>query len=132
MADENTSSAAVGTTAYDTQQQLEVVTNIKSSRTINTSDSITNHNNNTNNNNTSAGSDVNVSSKKRKADRWKQINLSKKEKSRISAEMKVKPLVIATGGLAPLFQGDIPLIQKIDDELTLKGLLAIHEDQKKK
>jgi tRNA pseudouridine38-40 synthase len=92
MADENTSSAAVGTTAYDTQQQLEVVTNIKSSRTINTSDSITNHHNNTNhnntnNNNTSAGSDVNVSSKKRKADRWKQVNLSKKEKSRISAEM---------------------------------------------
>ena len=63
---------------------------------------------------------------------WGYVGLVEGMLKRISAEMKVKPLVIATGGLAPLFQGDIPLIQKIDDELTLKGLLAIHEDQKKK
>lgn len=63
---------------------------------------------------------------------WGYVGLVDGMLRRISAEMKTKPLILATGGLAPLFQGDIPLIDKIDEELTLKGLLSIHEDQKKK
>ena len=51
---------------------------------------------------------------------------------RISSEMKAKPTVLATGGLAPLFKGDIPLIDKIDEDLTLKGLLSIYQRHKKK
>lgn len=63
---------------------------------------------------------------------WGYVGLVEGMISRITAELKTKPLVIATGGLAPLFQGDIPLIDKIDEELTLKGLLSIYEAQKKK
>lgn len=63
---------------------------------------------------------------------WGYVGMVEGMIKRLSAEMKVKPLVLATGGLAPLFQGDIPLINKIDEELTLKGLLAIHEAIRKK
>ncbi len=63
---------------------------------------------------------------------WGYVGMVEGMIKRLSEEMKVKPLVIATGGLAPLFQGDIPLIDKIDEELTLKGLLAIHEATRKK
>lgn len=63
---------------------------------------------------------------------WGYVGMVEGMIKRLSAEMKVKPLVLATGGLAPLFQGDIPLINKIDEELTLKGLLAIHEATRKK
>ena len=37
------------------------------------------------------------------------------------------PFVIATGGLAKLFQSDIPEIKAIDDHLTLDGLVMIHQ-----
>lgn len=63
---------------------------------------------------------------------WGYVGLVEGMIKRMSSELKAKPLVIATGGLAPLFQGDIPLIDKIDEELTLKGLLAIHEANRKK
>ncbi|MGB4058319.1 MAG: type III pantothenate kinase [Alphaproteobacteria bacterium] len=42
-----------------------------------------------------------------------------------------KPFVLATGGLAPLFQPHTKIIQKIDDELTLKGLLLVYRHLKK-
>jgi type III pantothenate kinase len=50
---------------------------------------------------------------------------------RIMAEMKSKPIVIATGGLAPLFKESIPAIDYVDDDLTLKGLLAIYKSYQK-
>jgi type III pantothenate kinase len=49
---------------------------------------------------------------------------------RISDELGVKPFVIATGGLAPLFSRDTPIIDTADEELTLKGLVKIYESQK--
>lgn len=52
--------------------------------------------------------------------------------NRIKTELKGKPIVLATGGLAPLFKGDIPEIDKIDEDLTLKGLLSIYLRHKKK
>ncbi len=63
---------------------------------------------------------------------WGYVGLVEGMIKRLSAEMKSKPLIIATGGLAPLFQDNIPAITKIDNELTLKGLLSIHQSLKKK
>ncbi len=51
---------------------------------------------------------------------------------RISKEMREKPFVLATGGLAPLFADNTDSIDKVDEELTLKGLLYIHQGLKKK
>jgi type III pantothenate kinase len=63
---------------------------------------------------------------------WGYVGLVESMIQRISAEMKVKPLILATGGLAPLFKSDIPSIDKIDEELTLRGLLTIYKSHKKK
>lgn len=41
------------------------------------------------------------------------------------------PLVLATGGLASTFKGDVPLIEQIDNDLTLKGLYTIFTANKK-
>lgn len=46
--------------------------------------------------------------------------------SRLSAEMGVKPFVIATGGLSPLFANGTPVIDAHDEDLTMKGLIAIY------
>lgn len=50
----------------------------------------------------------------------------------ITKEMGTKPFVLATGGLAPLFEPHTKIIQKVDDELTLKGLLRIYQHSKKR
>ena len=34
--------------------------------------------------------------------------------------------VVATGGLAHLFRPDIPAIEHIDPDLTMRGLMLIH------
>lgn len=57
---------------------------------------------------------------------WGYIGLVEGTINRISAEMGVKPFVLATGGLASLFAGGTSLIEKIDEDLTLKGLVHIH------
>jgi type III pantothenate kinase len=46
---------------------------------------------------------------------------------RMGEEMGGKPLVIATGGLASLFAGQVDCINKTDNDLTLRGLLYIYE-----
>lgn len=46
---------------------------------------------------------------------------------RIIAEQMFNPIVIATGGLAPLIARVSDTIQVVDEDLTLKGLIAIHE-----
>lgn len=63
---------------------------------------------------------------------WGYVELTNGMIKRLSKEMKGKPMVIATGGLAPLFKDDIPSIDKIDDDLTLKGLLTIYHQYKQK
>ena len=52
--------------------------------------------------------------------------------ARISKDMGARPFVLATGGLAPLFEPHTKSIHKVDDELTLKGLLRIHQHNKKR
>lgn len=63
---------------------------------------------------------------------WGYVELVSGMIERLKKEMKAKPMVIATGGLAPLFKGDIPSIDKIDEDLTLKGLLSIYLRHKQK
>ena len=46
------------------------------------------------------------------------------------AEMKTKPHVVATGGLAPLIVRASKFISEVDETLTLEGLRLIHERSK--
>jgi type III pantothenate kinase len=62
---------------------------------------------------------------------WGYVGLVEGLLGRIESEMREKPVVIATGGLAPLFQDAIPRIDHVDEELTLKGLLSIYRTLKK-
>ncbi|MBN2332659.1 MAG: type III pantothenate kinase [Deltaproteobacteria bacterium] len=47
--------------------------------------------------------------------------------SRISHELQTEPLVIATGGLAPLIARETATIDQVDELLTLDGLLYLYE-----
>ncbi|MEQ8202689.1 MAG: pantothenate kinase, partial [Smithellaceae bacterium] len=46
---------------------------------------------------------------------------------RIKAEVKTDPLVIATGGLAKVVAEETKTIDKIEEMLTLDGLLIIYK-----
>ena len=48
--------------------------------------------------------------------------------SGIKEELGADALVLATGGLAPLFAEDSDVIDGVDQELTLKGLYKIHKE----
>lgn len=50
--------------------------------------------------------------------------------ARIKSEMGTEPFVVATGGLAPLFANDTKVINAVDDQLTLKGLLNLYQNHK--
>lgn len=50
---------------------------------------------------------------------------------RIKAEYGHPMSVIATGGLAPLFKDALPAIEHLDSDLTLRGLHALYERNKK-
>jgi type III pantothenate kinase len=62
---------------------------------------------------------------------WGYIGLIEGLVEKISKEMNEKPFVLATGGLAPLFADSTNVINAVDEELTLKGLLRIYGIQKK-
>ncbi|HSO56719.1 MAG TPA: type III pantothenate kinase, partial [Paenisporosarcina sp.] len=47
--------------------------------------------------------------------------------SRMKAQSKLQPTVIATGGMANLIAAESTVIDKIDPYLTLKGLHIIYE-----
>lgn len=51
--------------------------------------------------------------------------------NRMKAEVKTKPLVIATGGLARIIAPETTTIEKIEEMLTLDGLRFIYELNKK-
>jgi len=51
--------------------------------------------------------------------------------NRMKAEVKTKPLVLATGGLANVIAPETKTIEKIEDMLTLDGLRIIYELNKK-
>jgi len=61
---------------------------------------------------------------------WGYIGLIEGTVKRISAEMGLKnaeqPFVLATGGLAPLFMQGTDVIDAMDQDLTMKGLVCIH------
>ncbi|MGB0719446.1 MAG: type III pantothenate kinase [Bdellovibrionales bacterium] len=62
---------------------------------------------------------------------WGYVGLVDKLVETLAAELggDHEPLVIATGGLAPLFAGHTDAIDTLDDDLTLKGLRIIHDQQ---
>lgn len=57
---------------------------------------------------------------------WGYVGLIESMLLKIEREMEARPLVIATGGLSGLFANDIQRIEKIDEDLTLRGLLHIY------
>ncbi|MEW5726513.1 MAG: type III pantothenate kinase [Pseudomonadota bacterium] len=57
---------------------------------------------------------------------WGYIGLIEGLVKRIEEEFGSRMLVVATGGLAPLFAESTPVIQQLDPDLTLRGLLEIH------
>ena len=46
--------------------------------------------------------------------------------ARIKAEYGKSMTVVATGGLAHLFRQDIPAIDHVDPDLTIRGLILIY------
>ena len=63
---------------------------------------------------------------------WGYIGLIEGMVARIKTELKEKPIVIATGGLAPMFAENTKVIEKIEPDLTLIGLNEIYKFQRKK
>jgi type III pantothenate kinase len=58
---------------------------------------------------------------------WGYIGLIEGLVGRIKAERGENLKVVATGGLAPLFAEATTVIQHIDPDLTMRGLVAVHE-----
>lgn len=61
---------------------------------------------------------------------WGYIGLIDGIVARVMKEMGAKPFIVATGGLAPLFAGSTGVIESIDQQLTMKGLLKLYKDHK--
>jgi type III pantothenate kinase len=58
---------------------------------------------------------------------WGYVSMVEGLVQRISQEMKLKPRVIATGGLAPLFAKATTVIEQLEPDLTLHGLKEVYE-----
>ncbi|HBB84765.1 MAG TPA: type III pantothenate kinase, partial [Sulfitobacter sp.] len=63
---------------------------------------------------------------------WGYVGLVREICERIRAERARPMRVIATGGLAPLFQQAVDLFDDYQDELTMHGLTVIHDYNKDK
>jgi len=63
---------------------------------------------------------------------WGYVSLIEGMVARIRKEFGAPMRVIATGGLAPLFAGSTEVIEAVDPDLTLRGLLLIHEHNRRK
>jgi type III pantothenate kinase len=50
---------------------------------------------------------------------------------RLRAELGVEAPVVATGGLAPVFQGELPFLTAVDPHLTLLGLRLIWDKNRR-
>ena len=57
---------------------------------------------------------------------WGYVGLIEGIVARIRAEFGADLLVVATGGLAPLFAKATPVIEKHEPEITMRGLVEIH------
>ncbi|MEM9468794.1 MAG: type III pantothenate kinase [Pseudomonadota bacterium] len=60
---------------------------------------------------------------------WGYVGLIEGMLKRIESELGIKPFVIGTGGLAPLFSEGTDVLSVIDQELTVKGLLEIYKNE---
>lgn len=58
---------------------------------------------------------------------WGYVGLVREICDRIKAEREREMRVIATGGLAPLFQQSVALFDDFQDDLTMQGLVVIYE-----
>ena len=63
---------------------------------------------------------------------WGYVGLIDGLIARIKAEYGKPMTVVATGGLAKLFQQDIPAIEYVDDDLTIRGLVLLYARNAKK
>ena len=63
---------------------------------------------------------------------WGYIGLIEGLVARITSELGTKPHVIATGGLATLFNRHTAAIDMVDGDLTIRGLIRIHALNNKK
>ncbi len=61
---------------------------------------------------------------------WGYIGLIEGIVTRMKTEMKTKPIIIATGGLAPMFSESTKVIEKVEPDLTLIGLQEIFKTRK--
>lgn len=61
---------------------------------------------------------------------WGYVGLIEGVVARIKEEIGEDAKVIATGGLANLFADETPVIDTVDQDLTLKGLLKIYQNHK--
>ena len=61
---------------------------------------------------------------------WGYVGLVKEICARIKAERDSNMSIIATGGLAPLFQQSEDLFDRVDEDLTMHGLTVIYEYNK--
>jgi type III pantothenate kinase len=57
---------------------------------------------------------------------WGYVSLIEGLVARIKAEYAKPMKVIATGGLASLFHKQIPVIDQVDPDLTIRGLMLVH------
>jgi type III pantothenate kinase len=62
---------------------------------------------------------------------WGYVGLIEGIVSRIKAEYGAPMFVVATGGLAPIFLSSTDAIQHVDPDITLRGLVLIHQRNKK-
>lgn len=61
---------------------------------------------------------------------WGYVGLVREICDRIKAERERPMKIIATGGLAPLFQQSVELFDSFDEDLTMHGLTVIHNYNK--
>ncbi|MGX9349954.1 type III pantothenate kinase [Shimia sp. W99] len=61
---------------------------------------------------------------------WGYVGLVREICDRIKAERERPMKIIATGGLAPLFQQSVELFDSFEDDLTMHGLTVIHNYNK--
>ena len=57
---------------------------------------------------------------------WGYVGLVREICARIKAERGRDMTVVATGGLAPLFQQNVDLFDRLEEDLTMHGLTVIH------
>lgn len=61
---------------------------------------------------------------------WGYVGMIEGTLQRIEQELGAKPAVIATGGLAGFFADTVTAIEKVDKDLTLRGLLHIYQSSR--